>query len=100
MTSFSTFFSSYATHFVMLSLILTFAIAHSGLAALRIWAESKIGERLYRVLFALVSIPLAVVLFIFYFNHRYDGVQLWITHTHLMRWQQFLLLLRTQIQTG
>jgi uncharacterized membrane protein len=77
MTSLSTFFSTYFTHFVMLGLILAFAIAHSGLAALRIWAESKMGERLYRVLFALVSIPLAVVLFIFYFNHRYDGGQLW-----------------------
>ncbi|WP_263363434.1 NnrU family protein [Pseudanabaena sp. UWO310] len=73
----SPFFSQYFSHFVMLGLILLFAIAHSGLAALRIRAEERIGARLYRVLFALTSIPLAVVLFIFYFNHRYDGLQLW-----------------------
>jgi len=77
MTSLSVFFSTYFTHFVMVGLILIFAIAHSGLAALRIWAEERIGARLYRVIFALVSIPLALVLFIFYFNHRYDGLQLW-----------------------
>jgi uncharacterized membrane protein len=77
MTSLSSFFSAYFTHFAMLGLILTFAIAHSGLAELRMWAEEKIGARLYRVIFALVSIPLAVVLLIYFFNHRYDGAQLW-----------------------
>lgn len=35
------------------------------------------GPRLYRVLFALVSLPLATVLIIYFFNHRYDGLQLW-----------------------
>lgn len=65
------------SHWVMLGLLLTFAIAHSGLAALRPWGEAKIGPRLYRVLFALVSLPLAVVLIIYFFNHRYDGQQLW-----------------------
>jgi uncharacterized membrane protein len=76
-TFFSTFFSTYLTHFVMVGLIIVFAIAHSGLASLRMGAEEKIGARLYRVMFALVSIPLAVVLLIYFFNHRYDGVQLW-----------------------
>lgn len=61
----------------MLGLLLTFAIAHSGLAALRPWGEKLIGPRLYRVLFALVSLPLATVLIIYFFNHRYDGIQLW-----------------------
>jgi uncharacterized membrane protein len=61
----------------MLGLLLGFAIAHSGLAALRPWGEQQIGSRLYRVLFALVSIPFAVVLIIYFFNHRYDGIQLW-----------------------
>ena len=61
----------------MLGLLVGFAIAHSGLAALRPWGEKQIGPRLYRVLFALVSIPLAVVLIIYFFNHRYDGLQLW-----------------------
>lgn len=61
----------------MLGLLLGFAIAHSGLAALRPWAEKKIGARLYRVIFALVSLPLAVVLIVYFINHRYDGLQLW-----------------------
>ncbi len=65
------------SHFVILALLLGFAIAHSGLAALRPWGESKIGARLYRVLFALVSIPFATVLIIYFFNHHYDGRQLW-----------------------
>jgi uncharacterized membrane protein len=62
---------------MMLGLLLTFAIAHSGLAALRPIAEKQIGPRLYRVLFALVSLPLASILIIYFFNHRYDGLQLW-----------------------
>ena len=77
MTSLNTFFSTYLSHFVMVGLILIFAIAHSGLAALRMWAEKRIGARLYRVTFALVSIPLAVLQLIYFFNHRYDGEQLW-----------------------
>ncbi|MDP5337729.1 MAG: hypothetical protein NWQ28_04035 [Nodularia sp. (in: cyanobacteria)] len=65
------------SHFVMLGLQLAFAIAHSGGAALRPWAEKHIGPRLYRICFALVSLPLAVILIIYFFNHRYDGLQLW-----------------------
>jgi uncharacterized membrane protein len=65
------------SHFVMLGLLLVFAVAHSGLAALRSWGEQRLGARLYRVLFALVSLPLAVILIIYFFNHRYDGLQLW-----------------------
>jgi uncharacterized membrane protein len=61
----------------MLGLLLGFAIAHSGLAALRPWGERKIGARLYRVIFALVSIPFATILIIYFFNHHYDGWQLW-----------------------
>lgn len=61
----------------MFGLLLGFAIAHSGLAALRPWGEQRIGPRLYRVLFALVSIPFATILIIYFFNHRYDGLQLW-----------------------
>lgn len=65
------------SHLIMLGLLLAFAIAHSGLAALRAKGEKLIGPRLYRVLFALVSLPLAVVLVVYFFNHRYDGVQMW-----------------------
>ncbi|NEQ21654.1 MAG: hypothetical protein F6K28_21050, partial [Microcoleus sp. SIO2G3] len=66
-----------SSHFVMAGMLIGFAIAHSGLAALRPWGEQRIGARLYRVLFALVSLPFAVVLIIYFFNHRYDGLQLW-----------------------
>ncbi len=65
------------SHGTMALLILLFATAHSGLAALRQKLETYTGARLYRVIFALVSIALAVPLFVYYFNHRYDGVQLW-----------------------
>lgn len=66
-----------ASHWIILVLLLGFAITHSGLAALRPWVEQKIGARLYRILFALVSIPFATILIIYFFNHRYDGLQLW-----------------------
>ncbi|MEH2013036.1 NnrU family protein [Nostoc sp.] len=65
------------SHFVILGLQIVFAIAHSGGAALRPWAEKYIGPRLYRILFALVSLTLAVILIIYFFRHRYDGLQLW-----------------------
>lgn len=65
------------SHLIMVGLLLGFAIAHSGLAALRPWAETKVGARLYRVFFALVSIPGATILIVYFFNHRYDGLQLW-----------------------
>lgn len=65
------------SHLIILGLLLGFAIAHSGLAALRPKGEKLIGPRLYRVLFALVSLPLAVILIVYFFNHRYDGIQLW-----------------------
>ncbi len=66
-----------SSHFVMLGLQLIFAIAHSGGAAVRPWAEKYLGPRLYRIVFALISLPLAVLLIIYFFNHRYDGWQLW-----------------------
>ncbi len=65
------------SHFIMLALILTFALLHSGLAALRMWGERIIGARLYRLLFAAVSIPMATILIIYFVNHRYDGLVLW-----------------------
>lgn len=65
------------SHWIIFGLLLGFAIAHSGLASLRPLGEKYLGARLYRVLFALVSLPLAAVLIIYFFNHRYDGLQLW-----------------------
>ena len=63
-----------ATMFVMLSI---FAICHSGLAGLRTYAEPIVGSRPWRVLFALVSLPLALSCISFFVNHAHDGVQLW-----------------------
>lgn len=65
------------SHGIILGLLLGFALVHSGLAALRPWGEAKIGARLYRVIFASASIPFATILIIYFFNHRYDGLQLW-----------------------
>ena len=61
-----------------MAMMLGFATAHSGLAALRPRGERLIGARAYRVLFALVSIPLATILIVYFFNHRYDGAQIWM----------------------
>ncbi len=65
------------SHGIMVGLLVVFAIAHSGLAALRPRGEKLMGARAYRILFALVSIPLASVLIIYFIIHRYDGLRLW-----------------------
>ncbi len=62
---------------VMLGLLLGFAVIHSGGASLRAWAEERIGARAWRLLFAGVSIPAAVVVVGYFLAHRYDGVRLW-----------------------
>ncbi|KAG6422848.1 hypothetical protein SASPL_113230 [Salvia splendens] len=61
----------------MLALVSIFALVHSGLASLRDAGEKLIGERAFRVLFAGVSLPLAVTTVVYFINHRYDGVQFW-----------------------
>lgn len=40
-------------------------------------AEELIGARAFRVIFALVSLPLAVVAVVYFINHRYTGTPLW-----------------------
>ncbi|KAJ8634310.1 hypothetical protein MRB53_027646 [Persea americana] len=62
---------------VMLILIAIFALAHSGMASFRDAGEKLIGERAYRVLFAGISLPLALTTIVYFINHRYDGIQLW-----------------------
>jgi uncharacterized membrane protein len=62
---------------VMLLLLLGFAVLHSGGASLRSWGEARIGARAWRLLFAAVSIPAAVVVIGYFLAHRYDGVRLW-----------------------
>ena len=63
--------------FVMMGLILGFAIIHSGGAALRTKAEAFIGPRAWRLVFAGLSIPSAVILIGYFLVHRYDGIRLW-----------------------
>lgn len=48
-----------------------FAVAHSGLASLRPLGEEVIGARAWRVLFALVSLPLAFSSIVYFINHRF-----------------------------
>lgn len=62
---------------VMLIILLVFAIVHSGLASFRDLGEKLLGERTFRVLFAGLSLPLAVSAVVYFIDHRYDGVQLW-----------------------
>lgn len=45
---------------MILVLILIFASVHSGLASLRDTGEKLVGERAFRVLFAGISLPLAI----------------------------------------
>ncbi len=61
----------------MLALIVLFALIHSGGAALRSRAEAVIGARAWRLIFALASIPSAIVLIGYFLAHRYDGLRLW-----------------------
>jgi len=68
---------SFDSQLVMLALLLGFAVIHSGGAALRPWGEAKIGARAWRLLFAALSIPAAVLLVGYFLAHRYDGLRLW-----------------------
>lgn len=54
-----------------------FAVLHSGMASFRPVAEQYIGPRAWRVIFALISLPLAFSSIVYFINHRYDGIQLW-----------------------
>ena len=71
------FGGNHHSSFVMIGLIFLFAIIHSGGAAIRSKAEILIGARAWRLIFAGVSIPSAVVLIGYFLAHRYDGIRLW-----------------------
>ncbi len=58
-------------------MLLVFAVAHSGLAALRPYAEEFVGARAWRVVFATVSLPLALSCISYFINHCHEGIQLW-----------------------
>ena len=68
---------THKTSFVILLLILIFAVIHSGGAALRSKAEVLIGPRLWRLFFVSLSLPSATLLIGYFLSHRYDGIRLW-----------------------
>ena len=59
------------------AMLLFFAVCHSGLAGLRTYAEPVVGARFWRVIFAVVSLPLALSCISYFVNHAHEGVQLW-----------------------
>mmetsp|Transcript_33012 Transcript_33012/g.46870 ORF Transcript_33012/g.46870 Transcript_33012/m.46870 type:complete len:359 (-) Transcript_33012:80-1156(-) len=59
------------------SMLTIFAVCHSGLAGLRPYAEEIVGARAWRVLFACVSLPLALSCISYFVNHSHDGPRLW-----------------------
>jgi zeta-carotene isomerase len=59
------------------AMLVVFAVCHSGLAALRTYAEPIVGARAWRVVFAVVSLPLALSCISYFVNHAHEGVQLW-----------------------
>ncbi|MFL0723073.1 MAG: NnrU family protein [Prochlorococcus sp.] len=61
----------------MLALLLVFAVIHSGGAALRSYAEARVGARAWRLIFAAASVPSAVLVIGYFLAHRYDGLHLW-----------------------
>jgi uncharacterized membrane protein len=69
--------SPHHSSWVMAFLLLGFAVLHSGGAALRPWGAERLGERAWRLLFAMVSIPSASLLIAYFLSHRYDGLRLW-----------------------
>jgi zeta-carotene isomerase len=59
------------------AMLIVFAICHSGLAGLRPYAEEIVGARAWRVVFAVVSLPLSLSCISYFVNHCHEGVQLW-----------------------
>ena len=64
-------------HLVTLCFGVLFPLVHSGLASLRPWAREFTGERLWRVIFASASLPLAYSWIVYYIAHVHDGVTFW-----------------------
>ena len=65
------------TSIVVFTLIIIFAIIHSGGAALRNKGELIMGPRLWRLVFVSLSLPSAIILIGYFLTHRYDGIRLW-----------------------
>lgn len=67
----------YGSHLLIVLFTFSFGALHSGLASLRPVVTTFTGERLYRIFFALASLPSAGALIAYFIAHRYDGAQLW-----------------------
>jgi len=65
------------SHLVTLAFGVLFPLVHSGLASLRPWARQYTGERLWRVIFASFSLPLAYSWIVYYIGHIHDGTEFW-----------------------
>nr|AUG32311.1 hypothetical protein PLO_314 [Paulinella longichromatophora] len=61
----------------MLFLLFIFAIIHSGGAAIRRKAELRVGPRAWRLFFAILSVPSAIIIIGYFLAHHYDGICLW-----------------------
>lgn len=68
------------TQAVILIILFIFALVHSGLASLRGEGEKLVGERAYRVLYAVLSLPLAVsaVVCNSAISIQFQGALLWL----------------------
>ena len=77
LTSIQSLIGTTSPDITIFAMLTAFAIAHSGLAGLRPYAEEIVGARAWRVLFAVVSLPLALSCISYFVNHAHDGVQLW-----------------------
>lgn len=77
---------NFETHYLILLYTTLFGVVHSGLASVRPYLTQFLGERIYRVLFALTSLPSAAYVITYFIAHRYDGIQLWqlqgVAHMH------------------
>ncbi|GJD10738.1 15-cis-zeta-carotene isomerase, chloroplastic [Galdieria sulphuraria] len=76
-SNFQTLLDKYTSHYTIIGLQVLFSTVHSGLASLRPSVTKLLGERLYRIGFAVSSLPLAVVMIGYFVTHRYDGIILW-----------------------
>ena len=76
-TTFHLLTTKYESHILISVYATLFAVLHSGLASLRPKLTPFLGERLYRIVFALTSLPSAGALLAYFIAHRYDGIQLW-----------------------
>jgi len=78
------------SHLVTLAFGIIFPIVHSGLATLRPYASKVTGERLWRVIFASCSLPLAYSWIVYFISHAHDGLVLWngeqIGWLHALAW--------------